>query len=115
MNVVSSLQMLQNRAALPPGWSLGYYAFDLLHLNGEDLKGWPLKERRALLEKVLVNSGVLLSQTLPGTLKEITAAVRQLGLEGIVAKHLDSKYQPGRRSDFWLKHPLKPKQDFVIV
>src|SRR5437016_1969675 len=43
-----SFQMLQNRASLPPGWSLVYYAFDLLHLNGEDLKGRPLKHRRAL-------------------------------------------------------------------
>lgn len=109
-----SFQMLQNRSSLPPGWSLAYYAFDLLHLNGQDLKAKPLKERRALLEKLLGNSGVLLSQTLPGTLKEITAAVRQHGLEGIVAKRLDSKYETGRRSPFWLKHPLKPKQDFVI-
>ena|ERR1051326_4837737 len=92
-----SFQMLQNRASLPPDWSLAYYAFDLLHLNDEDLKSRPLKERRALLEKFLGNSGVLLSQTLPGTLKEITAAVRQHGLEGIVAKRLDSKYQSGRR------------------
>src|SRR5580765_232949 len=33
-----SFQMLQNRASLPAGWKLAYYAFDLLHLNGEDLK-----------------------------------------------------------------------------
>jgi len=71
-----SFQMLQNRASLPAGWHLVYYAFDLLHLNGEDLKGRPLKERRALLEKLLGNSGVLLSATLPGSLKQITAAVR---------------------------------------
>jgi len=109
-----SFQMLQNRASLPAGWHLVYYAFDLLHLNGEDLKGRPLKERRALLEKLLGNSGVLLSATLPGSLKQITAAVRQHGLEGVIAKHLESKYQAGRRSDYWLKHPLKPKQDFVI-
>lgn len=109
-----SFQMLQNRASLPAGWQLAYYAFDLLHLNGQDLKGLPLKERRALLEGVLGNSGVLLSQSLPGTLRQIMAAVKQHGLEGIVAKRLDSKYQAGRRSDVWLKHPLKPKQEFII-
>lgn len=50
-----SFQMLQNRASLPAGWHLVYYAFDLLHLNGEDLKNRPLSERRVLLEKVLCN------------------------------------------------------------
>jgi DNA ligase D-like protein (predicted ligase) len=111
-----SFQMLQNRSSLPSssGWSLVYYAFDLLHLNGKDLKGRPLKERRALLEKVVGNSGVLLSQSLPGTLKQIMQAVKQHGLEGVVAKRLDSKYQAGERSKLWLKLPLKPGQNFVI-
>lgn len=53
---VPSFQMLQNRASLPRGWALAYYAFDLLHLNGRDLIGLPLKERRASLEKLLGNS-----------------------------------------------------------
>ena len=48
-----SFQMLQNRSHLPSGWALVYYAFDLLHLNGADLKDRPLRERRALLEKLL--------------------------------------------------------------
>jgi DNA ligase D-like protein (predicted ligase) len=109
-----SFQMLQNGASLPAGWQLAYYAFDLLHLNGEDLKGLPLKQRRALLESILGNSGVLLSQSLPGTLRQIMAAVKQHGLEGIVAKRLDSRYEVGRRSDLWLKHPIKPKEEFVI-
>src|SRR5215471_7904680 len=61
-----SFQMLQNRATLPPGWSLAYYAFDLLHLDGQDLKDRPLRERRALLQKLLGNSGVLFSQSFPG-------------------------------------------------
>jgi DNA ligase D-like protein (predicted ligase) len=109
-----SFQMLQNRASLPSGWSLVYYAFDLLHLNGQDLKAMPLKDRRALLEKVIGRSGVLLSASLPGTLSQIMTAVQQHGLEGVIAKRLDSKYQPGRRSEHWLKHPLKLKQEFVI-
>jgi DNA ligase D-like protein (predicted ligase) len=109
-----SFQMLQNRAHLPAGWSLVYYAFDLLHLNGEDLQSRPLRERRQMLEGVLGRSGVLMSKSLPGTLPEIMAAARQLELEGLVAKRLDSKYQAGKRSDHWLKQPLKPRQDFVI-
>src|SRR5262245_58465080 len=77
-----SFQMLQNRASLPRGWSLVYYAFDLLHLNGQDLTHKPLRERRGQLEKVIGKSGVLLSQSLPGTLPQIIAAVKQHGLEG---------------------------------
>jgi DNA ligase D-like protein (predicted ligase) len=111
---VPSFQMLQNRASLPRGWALAYYAFDLLNLNGKDLMGCPLKERRALLEKLLGNSGVLLSQSLPGTLSQIMQAVRQHGLEGVIAKRVDSPYKPGQRTDLWLKLPLKPSQDFVI-
>jgi bifunctional non-homologous end joining protein LigD len=109
-----SFQMLQNRALLPRGWLLVYYAFDLLHLNGQDVKSRPLRERRALLAKVLGSSGVLMSQTLPGTLSQIMRAVKEYGLEGVVAKHLDSPYQPDRRSNFWLKLPMKPSDDFVI-
>jgi bifunctional non-homologous end joining protein LigD len=109
-----SFQMLQNRATLPRGWSLVYYAFDLLYLNGQDLKTRPLRERRALLQTLLGNSGVLMSQSLPGALSQIMKAVKQHGLEGVVAKRLDSPYQPDRRSDFWLKLPLKPSEDFVI-
>jgi bifunctional non-homologous end joining protein LigD len=109
-----SFQMLQNRARLPSGWSLAYYVFDLLHLNGADLKDRPLRERRAPLEKLLGDSGVLLSQSLPGTLSQIIQAVKAHGLEGVVAKRLDSKYQPDRRGDDWLKLPLTPSQYFVI-
>lgn len=109
-----SFQMLQNRGSLTAGWSLVYYAFDLLHLDGEDLKCRPLKERRAQLQRILGNSGVLLSQSLPGTLSQIIEAVKQHGLEGVIAKRLDSKYQAGERSKIWLKLPLKPGQDLVI-
>jgi len=106
--------MLQNRSSLPSGWSLAYFAFDLLQLNGKDLKDVPLQERRSLLEKVVGNSGVLLSQSLPGTLSQIIQAVKLHRLEAVVAKRLDSNYRVGERSKSWLKLPLKPGQDFVI-
>jgi bifunctional non-homologous end joining protein LigD len=41
-------------------------------------------------------------------------AVREHGLEGVIAKRLDSPYQPGQRANSWLKLPLKPNQDFFI-
>jgi bifunctional non-homologous end joining protein LigD len=109
-----SFQMLQNRARLPTGWSLVYYTFDLVHLDGQDLKDRSLRERRALLRKVLDKSSVRLAHSLPGTLPQIIQAVKDHGLEGVIAKRLDSKYHPDRRGNDWLKLPLKPSQHFVI-
>jgi bifunctional non-homologous end joining protein LigD len=96
------------------GLSIVYYAFDLLHLNGRDLTRAPLDERRAALREVVGDSGVLLSDPLPGTPDQIAAAVRQLGLEGVVAKRRRSAYAAGRRSDAWVKVRFAKHQEFVI-
>jgi len=97
------------------GLSLVYYAFDLLHLNGRDLTRRPLDERRAALHEVVDGSPpLLLSEPLPGTPQEITAAVRQLGLEGVVAKKRRSTYTPGRRSDAWIKVRFAQRQELVV-
>jgi DNA ligase D-like protein (predicted ligase) len=96
------------------GLSIVYYAFDLLHLDGRDLTRLPLDERRDALRKVVGDSGVLLSDTLPGTPEQITSAVRGLGLEGVVAKRRRSAYAAGRRSDAWVKVRFAKRQEFVI-
>ena len=96
------------------GLSIVYYAFDLLHLNGRDLTAAPLDERRDALRQVVEGSGVLLSDPLPGTPEQIAAAVRALGLEGVVAKRRRSAYAPGRRSDAWVKVRFAQHQEFVI-
>src|SRR5439155_1648828 len=59
-----SFQALQYRTAHQA--SIAYYAFDLLHVNGADLVGRPLDERKARLREVVAGSGVLLSDCLPG-------------------------------------------------
>ena len=71
------------------GLSVVYYAFDLLHLNGRDLLHVPLDDRRDALRDVVGDSGVLLSDPLPGSASQIEAAVRRLRLEGVVAKRRD--------------------------
>jgi len=109
-----SFQMLQNRLKLPVGWRLIYYAFDLLYLNGRDLKMMPLAERRRSLEKILRGSLVKYSAPLEGSADVVIKAVRQHGIEGIVAKRNDSVYESGDRSGAWRKLPLKPKGEFVI-
>jgi bifunctional non-homologous end joining protein LigD len=96
------------------GLSIVYYAFDLLHLNGKDLTGRPLDERRAALRTVIDGSGVLLSDPLPGTPQQIADAVRALGLEGVVAKRRRSTYAAGRRSDAWVKVRFAQHQELVI-
>jgi bifunctional non-homologous end joining protein LigD len=109
-----SFQILQNRRALPSGYVLAYYAFDLLHLNGVDLRKKPLRERKQMLRQLVAGTSVRLSADLPGTPAEIIKAVRKHGLEGVVAKKVDSIYESGQRSGAWLKLPLKPKDEFII-
>src|SRR5918993_317424 len=108
-----SFQALQHRSTYSKH-TIAFYAFDLLHLDGQNLTGHRLDERRRLLTKVVTGSGLLLSEELPGTAEEVADAVRGLGLEGVLAKRRDSRYLPGHRSDAWLKLKLELQQEFVI-
>ena len=107
-----SFQALHHAAT--EGLTVVYYAFDLLYLNGTDLTGRPLDERRAALARIVDGSGVLLSDPLPGSAREIANAVRGLGLEGVVAKRRRSTYSAGRRSDAWVKVRFAQHQELVI-
>ena len=108
-----SFQALQHRAA-HPGHSIVFYAFDLLHLNGADLTGVPLQERRAKLPRVVNESGILLSTELPGTAQQVIDAVMSLGLEGVIAKRRTSRYTPGERNTAWVKLKLDRQQEFAV-
>ncbi len=109
-----SFQVLQNRGRLPTGHRIAYYVFDLLFLNGKELASRALVERRAELPRILSGTQLLFSAPLEGTPKLLIEAVRKHKLEGLVAKRMDSIYEPGRRSLSWQKLPLKPRQEFVI-
>jgi bifunctional non-homologous end joining protein LigD len=87
-----------------------YYAFDLLFLNGKDMRSLPLKERRASLEKLLLGSAVKFSASLQGARDDVIKAVTEQGMEGTVAKKIDSVYELGDRSGAWVKLPLKTKR-----
>jgi len=108
-----SFQALQHRGA-HPGHEIVFYAFDVLHLNGADLTGERLEDRVLRVPAIVKDSGLLASLPLPGTVAEIAAAVRQLGLEGIIAKRRDSRYISGERSDAWQKFRLDQQQEFVV-
>jgi bifunctional non-homologous end joining protein LigD len=105
-----SFQALHHQVA----HTLAYYVFDLLHLDGRDLMGAPLSERRLALARLPLPSPVLRSDPLPGTVPQIEHAVTSLGLEGVVAKRTDSKYETGRRSLAWVKVKFARRQEFVI-
>jgi DNA ligase D-like protein (predicted ligase) len=105
-----SFQALHHQAAA----AYAYCAFDLLHLDGRDLSRAPLEQRRELLTSVLKGTPLMVSESLPGSAAEIERAVRSLGLEGVVAKRRDSRYEAGRRSDAWVKVKFSRRQEFVI-
>ena len=91
-----------------------YFAFDLLYLDGYDLRGVALEKRRELLQQVLTpGPAIRLSDVFPGAGEELLEAARENGLEGIVAKHASSTYE-SRRSREWLKIKIVGEQEFVI-
>lgn len=108
-----SFQALQHRSA-HPGHHIVFYAFDLLHLNGENRTGLPLTKRKARLATALGHSGILLLPSLAGSASQVIEAVRQLGLEGVVAKRKESRYEPALRTGAWVKLKLDKQQEFVI-
>jgi bifunctional non-homologous end joining protein LigD len=108
-----SFQALQHRSAYPRH-AIAFYAFDLIHLDGEDLREKSLDERRRALARVLDDSGVLLSIELPGSSEQVIDAVRNLGLEGVIAKRRQSRYTPGDRNNAWVKLKLDRQQEFVV-
>ena len=90
--------------------------FDLLHLDGCDLMRQPYLARRALLESLPLGAGP--HWRTPGYQvgggAELLAASRRMGLEGLVAKRIDSAYRPGHRSRDWLKIKNWRSQPFVV-
>jgi len=85
--------------------------FDLLMLNGEDLRRKPLTERKAALRKVLrrARGGIQYVEHTEGDGAEMFAAACKLGLEGIVSKRIDAPYRSGRaRSWLKVKNPMAP-------
>lgn len=109
-----SFQALRNRKSLGREWHVVYYAFDLLQLEGEDLKRLPLDERREKLKSILDRSGVRFSAGLPGSPDQIIEVVKSAGLEGVIAKRRDSIYRASSRTKAWLKLKLDKSQEFVI-
>lgn len=112
MHVARPADVRRARAAVPAT----YLAFDVLHLDGRDTTGLPYDERRELLESLdLVGPCWQVPPSFPGGGEAVLQAARTSGLEGVVAKRLDSRYEPGRRSECWTKVKVTRTQSVVVA
>lgn len=112
----SSFQLLQAYDIGQERPPIFFYAFDLLQLDGRDLKKLPLEERKELLEKLIRDRpGVIRnSAALDNSAEELLEQARKLGLEGLIGKKANSLYEVGSRSGSWIKLKLLQEQEFVI-
>lgn len=111
----TSFQALQAALDDDPN-AIDYFAFDLLELNGEDLKQRPLLERKALLS-ALIGEGrghLRYSDHIVGRGEQLFDGFCDAGLEGVISKRIDARYS-GSRSGVWVKTKCIRRQEFVVV
>jgi len=111
-----SFNALQNYGSV--GASLHFFIFDVLILNGKDVTSEPLTRRRDLIEKHVLPKlaePIRYSPILERSLKDLIHSVKTQGLEGLVAKRWDSRYEPGQRSGAWMKMRVNQGQELVIA
>ena len=100
------------------GAGIRYYMFDLLRLDGDDLRNTPLIERKARLKKLLqnvpANGPLIYSDHIDGAGEKVFSRACHLKLEGILSKRADAAYRSGRTRS-WLKSKCGMEQEFVII
>ncbi len=112
-NGATSFQALQRRG--DGGAPLVYFVFDLLHLDGWDLRAVGLEQRKEALHRLLESAPPVLrfSDHVRGRGPEFFATAREAGLEGVVSKRADAPYREGRAGD-WRKAKCRLTQEVVI-
>lgn len=111
----SDFQLLQQHGS-SPAERLAYVAFDLLHLRGRSLLRLPLARRKELLRELVTEDlpRVRYADHVEGDGVAFAAAATGLGLEGVMAKKLDSTYLPGKRTRTWLKIKTTQRREALI-
>lgn len=108
---------LQNALSEATG-RMAYYVFDLLHLDGKDLRQLPLVERKEKLRKLMASvpkdGPLIFSDHVTGHAHDVFAKACSMNLEGLISKEADAPYRSGR-SKSWLKSKCGFEQEFVII
>ena len=109
-------QALQNALSDPAAGAITYFVFDLLHLDGYDLRAVALRERKRLLRAILPDSDprIRYSIDIEGAGAEFFRQACALDLEGVVSKRADSPYREGLRTREWVKVKCGRRQEMVI-
>jgi bifunctional non-homologous end joining protein LigD len=113
----SSFQGLQNALANPKAKGVAFFAFDVMYLDGYDLRGVVLTERKRVLREIAADQPglVRVGPELAGSGDEFFAQACKLGLEGIIAKRATSTYASGLRTREWQKIKCIQRQEMVIA
>ena len=105
------------KTGIASGMPLKFYAFDLLEVNGEDISGQSLLERKERLEALVgtrdPHDSLQFSSHIVGQGQQVFEAMCEGGHEGVIAKRADSRYI-GDRTDNWLKIKCSKRQEFVV-
>jgi bifunctional non-homologous end joining protein LigD len=110
----AQFQLLQNYQRTGLG-QLAYYVFDLLYLDGGDLRSLPLRRRKQILAEIIGDgTQVRFSEHVENEGTAFYQAAARQGLEGIMAKDSTSPYRTGQRSTAWLKIKTQRRQEAVI-
>src|SRR3954463_4935685 len=112
----SSFQLLQGVEMEGPKSPIVFYVFDLMQLNGHGLTGLPLVPRKQVLAKLCEGASdpIRYSGEIVGEASVLLKEVQRRGLEGLIGKLRDSKYEAGGRSGAWIKLKCVNEQEFVI-
>lgn len=115
---ISSFSLLQQALSSGDEGRMAFYAFDLLHLDGTDLRPLPLTTRKAALAKLLARvpqrGPVRLSESIDESGPVLLKRACGMGLEGIISKQAMAGYHSGRSHD-WLKTKCSDRQEFVVA
>lgn len=115
-NGAPNFNKLQNAFDRRSTAQITYFAFDLLWMNGEDIRGLPLRARREVLRQVIGEGtgNLRFSEDFDADPTSLLESARAMGLEGIIGKRADRPFRSGRSTD-WIKIKCMQRQSFPIV